>query len=72
MHCKGWGHQFQLNVALSYLKELKEVPSIQAEEAVVSVVAEDGCQAPVLQWEVVGNMPHRHVFCCYIVITGIL
>lgn len=57
------GHHFLHNVALSYLKELKEVSSIQAEEAVVSVVAEDCCQAPVLQWEVVGNVPHRHVFC---------
>lgn len=55
-----------------YLEELKEVPSIQAEEAVLSVVAEDSSQVPVLKWEVVGNVPHRHVFRCYIIVTWIL
>lgn len=61
-----------MTTQLSYLEELKEVSSIQAEKVVVSVVAEDGCQVPVLQGEVVGNMPHRHVFCYYIIVTWIL
>lgn len=61
-----------LNTWLSYREELKEVPSVQAQEAVHSVVAEDGRQVPVLQWEVVGNVPHRHVFCYYVIVTWIL
>lgn len=55
-----------------YPEELKEVPSIQVEEAVLSVVAEDGSQVPVLKREVVGNVPHRHVFRCHIIVTWIL
>ena len=55
----------------SYREHLEEVSSIQAQKVGLSVV-EDGCQVPVLQWDVVGNVPHRYVFCHDIIVAWIL